>query len=332
MEQSQLDGLQRLVFDVTTALVKPFFAFNQHDSFLYWPFLGAALLLAVAVFLFHRRDGDGNFFRRYFSRAVWGHVSAKADYKFYYINGVLFPAIFAPLILSGAWLGAWVRDGLTQALGGSPGQAAGGWSMALYTLVFFLAYDFGRYLAHFVQHRFDVLWHFHKVHHSAEVLTPFTAFRAHPVDLVIMATFPAAATGMVNGIFNYWSGGTAGLHLFFGLHAFIFIYNLVGNLRHTHVWLSYGPVLSQIFISPAQHQIHHSIEERHWGRNIGFALAIWDRLFATLYIPKEHEQFAIGLGDGTEGRYHGVIGMYWQPVRDLFGIKSGGHRLSGRKG
>jgi hypothetical protein len=173
--------------------------------------------------------------------------------------------------------------------------------MALYTLVFFLAYDFGRYLAHFVQHRFDILWHFHKVHHSAEVLTPFTAFRAHPVDLVIMATFPAAATGMVNGIFNYWSGGTAGLHLFFGLHAFIFIYNLVGNLRHTHVWLSYGPVLSQIFISPAQHQIHHSIEERHWGRNIGFALAIWDRLFATLYIPRSTNNSPSAWAMGPKG-------------------------------
>ena len=143
MEQSQLEGLQRLVFDVTTALVKPLFAFKQHDSFLYWPFLATALLLAVAVFLFRRRDGDGNFFRRYFSRAVWGHVSAKADYKFYYINGVLFPAIFAPLILSGAWLGARVQDGLTQLLGNGTGQAADGWSMALYTLVFFLAYDFG---------------------------------------------------------------------------------------------------------------------------------------------------------------------------------------------
>jgi len=112
--------------------------------------------------------------------------------------------------------------------------------------------------------------------------------------------------------------GAAGLYLFLGLHALIFIYNLVGNLRHSHVWLSYGPVLSHIFVSPAQHQIHHSVEERHWGRNIGFALAFWDRLFGTLYVPKEHEHFTMGLGDGSEGRYHSLIGMYWQPVRELF--------------
>ncbi|MDP7545917.1 MAG: sterol desaturase family protein [Alphaproteobacteria bacterium] len=266
MDPARLEGLPRLVFDVVfevvRALAKPLFAFKQYDSFLYWPFLAAALALAVLVFLLHRRDGDGNFFRRYFSRQIWGHVSARADYKFYYVNGVLFPVVFAPLILSGAWVGELVESGLTGLWGEGMAQGGGMWRNAFYTLVFFLAYDFGRYLAHYIQHRFDILWHFHKVHHSAEVLTPFTSFRVHPVDLLLMATFPSLATGLVNGVFNYWSGGAAGLYLFLGLHALIFIYNLVGNLRHSHVWLSYGPVLSHIFVSPAQHQIHHSVEER----------------------------------------------------------------------
>ncbi len=252
-------------------------------------------------------------------------IKPKADYKFCYINGVLFPAIFTPLILSGAWIGKAVQSGLIDFWGVGTAHGGGLCTSGLYSLIYSLAYDFGRYLAHFVRHRFDILWHFHKVHRSAEVLTPFTSFRAHPVDLILMATFPSLLTGLVNGAFNYWSGEAAGLYLFFGLHALIFIYNLAGNLRHSHVWLSYGPVLSQIFVSPAQHQIHHSIEERHWGRNIGFARAIWDRLFGTLYVPKAHEQFAMGLGDGTEGRYHSVGGMYWQPIRGLFRQYSDGH-------
>jgi len=323
MDPSQLEGLPRLAFEATTALLKPLLAFKQYDSFLYWPFLACALALAIIVFVINRNGGD-----KYFSRAVWGHVSAKVDYKFYYINGVLFPAIFAPLILSGAWLGGQVQAGLVALFGDISAPLSGAWMTALYTVVFFLAYDFGRYLAHYVQHRFDILWHFHKVHHSAQVLTPFTAFRAHPVDLIVMASFPAATTGMVNGVFNHVSGCTAGLYLFFGLHAGIFVYNLVGNLRHTHIWLGYGPLFSRIFISPAQHQIHHSIEPRHWGRNMGFGLAIWDGLFRTLYIPREHEKFAIGLGDDTEERYHGVIGMYLQPFRDLLGQGRDGRRDS----
>jgi len=31
------------------------------------------------------------------------------------------------------------------------------------------------------------LWEFHKVHHSANVLTPITAFRVHPVDTWLFA-------------------------------------------------------------------------------------------------------------------------------------------------
>ena len=215
MDPSQLEGLPRLVFDVALALFKPLFAFNQYDSFLYWPFLVAALVLAVLVFLLHRDDGARNFFQRYFSRAIWGHVSAKADYKFYYINGVLFPVIFAPLILSGAWLSTQINGGLSAIFGDSPGHAAGVGTMALYTVVFFLAYDFGRYLAHFVQHRFDILWHFHKVHHSAEVLTPFTSFRVHPIDLILMASFPAATAGVVDGTFVYDATGSATLQAMF---------------------------------------------------------------------------------------------------------------------
>ena len=102
MDPNQLEGLPRLAFDVAVALLKPLFAFNQYDSFLYWPFLLVALSLALLVFLLNRDDGPRSFLLRYFSKTVWGHPSAKADYKFYYVNGVLFPAVFAPLILSGA--------------------------------------------------------------------------------------------------------------------------------------------------------------------------------------------------------------------------------------
>jgi hypothetical protein len=51
-----------------------------------------------------------------------------------------------------------------------------------------------------------------------------------------------------------------------------------------------------------------------------------------LYIPKEQEQFEIGLGDETEGRYHGVIGMYWQPFRDLSSKPKDSHGFSSGDG
>jgi sterol desaturase/sphingolipid hydroxylase (fatty acid hydroxylase superfamily) len=99
-----------------------------------------------------------------------------------------------------------------------------------------------------------------------------------------------------------------------GLHVLIWAFNLVGNLRHSPVWLSYGPRLGRWLISPAHHQLHHSCEPRHWGRNRGFELAIWDRMLGTLYVPPvQPETFRMGLGDGSEASWHCVVRMYLRP-------------------
>lgn len=322
MNADQLSDWQNLLAEAATRVLQPFLAFKQQDSLLYWPYLVSTLALALAVFWFLRRPRPatfiGEFRKAYFSKAIWGHASAKADYKFYLVNAVVFPLVFTPIILSAAWLAGRIDNGLTFAVGSSDFFVVDETAVKLvYTVVFFLAYDFGRYLAHWLQHRFDILWQFHKVHHSAEVLTPFTNYRAHPIDLVCMATVPALFIGIAAGIFIWLFKTKIGLFTYLGLHVLIFGYNLIGNLRHSHVWLSYGPRLSYLLISPAQHQIHHSVEPRHFSKNVGFALAVWDWLFGTIYVPKGEERFAMGLGDGSEAEYHGVFGMYFRPLHYL---------------
>jgi sterol desaturase/sphingolipid hydroxylase (fatty acid hydroxylase superfamily) len=102
-------------------------------------------------------------------------------------------------------------------------------------------------------------------------------------------------------------------YTFLGLHVLIFTFNLVGLLRHTHVWLHYGPRLGRWFVSPAHHQLHHSCEAKHLGCNRGFELALWDRLWGTLYVPGAREDFRMGLGDGTDAEWHHVRRMYTRP-------------------
>ena len=50
------------------------------------------------------------------------------------------------------------------------------------------------------------------------------------------------------------------------------------NLRHSHVYIGFG-YLEHIFISPAQHQIHHSRNKIHFDQNFGSCLSIWDKAF-----------------------------------------------------
>jgi sterol desaturase/sphingolipid hydroxylase (fatty acid hydroxylase superfamily) len=76
-----------------------------------------------------------------------------------------------------------------------------------------------------------------------------------------------------------------------GANVFIFLFNLFGaNLRHSHIWLSWGNRVENWFISPAQHQIHHSMDKSHYDKNFGSALAIWDKLFGSLLLAGQTEQ------------------------------------------
>lgn len=321
MDEATLQAIHDVTFAVTSAVVQPFFAVVRETDLLYWPYLLSALILTVAVYALTKGRRRGVILRGhdggYFSRAVWWHPSARADYRFYVVNAILFPVLFGLLLVSDLWIADRIRGLLDALFGAREESQAGVASYIVYTVLFFLLYDFGRFFGHYIQHRSDLLWAFHKVHHSAEVLTPISNARAHPVDLLCMWTFAHALTGMLLGVFSYLHGGTAGFYTFLGLHIGIFVYNIFGNLRHSHVWLSYGPKLSRVFISPAMHQIHHSVEERHFGHNIGYALSVWDWMFGTLYVPRGEERFEIGLGDGSDARYHGVLRMYFVPLGEI---------------
>lgn len=300
-------------------LIDPFVQFLFSGSLFWWPYLVTSFAVALFAFLLAHGGGRaalGEFRRRYFSRRLWAHPSSQADYAYYIVNSILHPVLVAPLIVSGAVIGAWVEAGLGQLFGptSAPLMSVGA-ARALYTVLFFVAYDFGRYAGHSLLHDVPLLWQFHKLHHSAEVLTPLTNFRAHPVELFVMGAVPNAATGIVSGIAWYVMAGEIGFYSFLGLHVCIAAFNTIANLRHFPVWISFGPVLNRWLISPAHHQIHHSAEARHFGRNRGFELAIWDRMFGTIYLPAAQEEFRLGLGDGSEASWHGVGRMYGWPFR-----------------
>jgi len=304
--------------DLAFILSRPFVAFLYEDSVLYWPYLLSAGVFAIGIPIITAGSSDGGAratLLSQFSTKIWWSPSSRADYRYYIINSFVFGFILAPLILAGADVGKWISTGLSATLGPINKPVFDAATLRItYTICFFIAYDFGRFLAHWSQHQVPLLWQFHKLHHSAEVLTPMTSYRVHPVDLLIMGTGGNLFGGLVTGIFFYIGAGEVTIFTLLGAHFLIGIYNMIGNLRHSHVWLDYG-IVGYVLISPAQHQIHHSMEPHHIGKNVGFAFAFWDALFGTLYVPKGKETFRMGLGDDTDGDWHKVARMYWWPFK-----------------
>ncbi len=265
--------------------------------------LGGALVFAALFYVDARRKRGrrvsvAGFLKTIFpARVIW-HPSSRLDLRLWIANTLVFASAYAMLAIGGfLWRGATVGL-LERAFGAHDPAVWPIWTiLAITTLLELLAYEFGYWFAHYLFHIFPALWEFHKVHHSAEVLTPLTEMRTHPVEIIAFMNVIGFFTGVVFGVMTYAFG--PGIRPFTLLNAnavlMLFIVT-IGHLRHTNIWIPFTGLTGQLFQSPAHHQIHHSDQPRHFNKNLGFALAVWDWLFGTLYIPEKHEKITFGVG------------------------------------
>ncbi|WP_300376747.1 sterol desaturase family protein [Henriciella sp.] len=300
------------------------------DSRLHWTGLSAFLIIGSCVYLAKRRtlsrDGYTGIQNFLVPTQLYRTASSWLDVKIYFAN-----KIFAPLnslvfltVFSGCAAGILSLASATPSAEDT--GSASLWPLILATLLSALATDLAYYFTHRASHEVSWLWPFHKVHHSAEVLTPLTAKRNHPVFDLLLKAVTGLLGGTMAGII-FALTGTYELHAMLGLGAFILLFNLMGGaLRHSHIWLDYGPVLDRIFISPAQHQIHHSRAPRHHDRNYGLIFALWDWAFGTLYIPDGQEKLEFGIADSlgqAEAQPHNsLVDAYTVPFREAASMLS----------
>ncbi len=284
--------------------------------------LGAALVIAVLVLALRRYRSN----RRLRAATIWRglfpgwllrHASMHADVAYFCFNVFVYGLIFGWAVLSYKFLSSIVVDALTSALGA---LAPTSWpdlaARAVITLALFLAYEFGYWLDHYLKHRVPALWELHKVHHSANVLTPLTVFRIHPLDGLIFANLLALSLGCTNGVANYLFGKQITLVSIDDTNIILVLFvHIYVHLQHTHLWIAFTGLAGRIFLSPAHHQIHHSNDPAHFDKNLGSCLAIWDWLFGTLYVPaKQPEALTFGVKEG-EADMHSLSELSIAPVQ-----------------
>jgi sterol desaturase/sphingolipid hydroxylase (fatty acid hydroxylase superfamily) len=317
-----LDGIWKTLWD---ALCDPLRYPVDVEERIFVGYLGTALILAVGVYAYLRHHRPDTVPRSplafLFPKKVFLHKSSIADYQFFLIDRIVF-ALMAPiaLVFTGPIIDM-TRMTLVRVLGpmSNPWDGGASWVMGLSMVSQILLTDFLLFYMHYIFHKVPVLWEFHKVHHSAEVMTPITAYRMHPVEVVFNMNVTALFTGVLLGLFVYLTDGGRPGFTILGVNAIQFAFYVVGfNLRHSHVPLGYGSVISQVFVSPWMHQVHHSRETRHLDRNMGFIFSFWDRVFGTLYVPKRDEpDYALGLTTGEHVHFHSIAALYFRPFANL---------------
>jgi sterol desaturase/sphingolipid hydroxylase (fatty acid hydroxylase superfamily) len=263
-------------------------------------FVGLTLLFCAAIYALNaRRPLRLRTLRRFLlPRRIFLHASARLDYKYYVIATALRAGMLGSMVISSAAVAGAVIAALNGAFGASAPLAVPLYViLPLATVVQVVLFDLGYWVAHRTMHEIPLLWEFHKTHHAAEVLTPLTAARAHPVEDLIQTNFVAATLGLGYGVLVYLFGETAQpLTLLETNVVFFFYFLTIFHLRHSHIWLPIRGWLGYIIQSPAHHHIHHSTASRHLGKNLGFCLSMWDWAFGTLYVPDRREELEFGLG------------------------------------
>ncbi len=292
--------------------------FVNFTNGLAWPYLLSSLGLAWLLYFLALRQGGttAKSFREYaFPAHLYRHPSTLLDFRFMAVDTVLNFLMWIPVFSGVGLLTAKILSVVViQRMGWEPPGSLTPAAIAVATMGLLLLSDLINYWAHVWLHKNPVLWSFHQVHHSAEVLTPAAAFRVHPVENLITVMLQAPVAGLSALLFQNVLGRDRQFMMIFGVSIFGFIYGLLGtHLRHSHIWMSYGPWLNRFVMSPAHHQLHHSIAPRHWNKNFGVKFTLWDALFGTLYVPREPETLQVGLPDADSRDFTTVRKLYFLP-------------------
>jgi sterol desaturase/sphingolipid hydroxylase (fatty acid hydroxylase superfamily) len=321
MGQNLLADAPAWLADAASVLSAPFdigFGSRLH-------YLNFIVFVAAGAIVFwirgHKETGAQSPLAYIFPKQMYLSQSSLVDLKIYIANHYFTFQAAGIKLISGTVIAGWTAGALEPALGGSGIDGRQFWALAVCALLIAMANDFATYLTHRLSHQNTLLWPFHKVHHSAESLTPLTLYRKHPLYELFKTAVHSLIAGPVVGViavvfdqYGFWA--------ILGINAIYMVFNFAGsNLRHSHIWIGFGPVLSRVFISPAMHQIHHSIDPRHYDKNYGEVFALWDWMFGTIYIPKSREQITFGVTDEISGErvqpHPTLVDAYVVPVREF---------------
>jgi sterol desaturase/sphingolipid hydroxylase (fatty acid hydroxylase superfamily) len=175
-------------------------------------------------------------------------------------------------------------------------------------LILFVLVDFSQWFAHFLLHRVNFLWQFHKIHHAQEELGFASTRHFHFFEFFILKPFLFIPVKLI----GFSAAEYLIVHMWFGY--FLTFYS------HCNVKLSWG-ILDYIIINPETHYWHHSKNiPGKYGVNFASILNVWDMLFGFFYLP-EDKSIQPELGIANDNVPKNFWGQLWFPFRALLNKK-----------
>ena len=142
-------------------------------------------------------------------------------------------------------------------------------------IIAFICIDLASYLVHLLNHKVNIFWNQHLIHHSSEEYNLACALRQSISNIIgfgALFLIPAAFLGVPSEIIMTLTP----IHLFaqFWYHT-----KHIGKLGF----------LEYIIVTPSQHRVHHAINPIYIDKNLAAIFCIWDRMFGTFQEELEDE-------------------------------------------
>jgi sterol desaturase/sphingolipid hydroxylase (fatty acid hydroxylase superfamily) len=174
----------------------------------------------------------------------------------------------------------------------------------LAVVIAFIIEDFAGYWLHRMNHRVNVFWNRHIIHHSSEEFNLSCALRQSISDTVKFGAIfmiPAALLGIPAHIFAV----IGPIHLFMQ-----FWY-------HTRLIYKMG-WLEKVLVTPSHHRVHHAINPEYIDKNYSQIFIIWDKLFGSFQpeLPKVKPVYGILRPANTWNPVIINFKHFWQLILD----------------
>jgi sterol desaturase/sphingolipid hydroxylase (fatty acid hydroxylase superfamily) len=169
--------------------------------------------------------------------------------------------------------------------------------------VFVLDFSVG-YLSHRTMHMWPPMWRVHQIHHNDPFVDVTTTYRTHPIETIWRFVF---------GIVPIWILGLPAQAIV--IQRLLQVTNGIMEHANVRLWPAVDRVLSQFFVTPNIHKIHHSRAIHETNSNYANLTTLYDRLLGT-YTPAERAaSVTYGLEGADDMRLGSLPGLLALPFR-----------------
>ena len=202
----------------------------------------------------------------------------RTDLVYFFLSALLVQVTTILTMTPAMTLFAWAASADIQ-------RVVSSWPFVVQFIAILFLTDFVQYWVHRAFHRVPILWRFHRIHHSADVMDWLAGSRLHLVDVAVtrgLTYVPIYLLGFAEP----------------PLYAYVAFVSVQATFIHANVRFRFGP-LRWVLATPQFHHWHHGAEPEAVDKNFAVHLPLLDRLFGTCYLPGDRWPTSYGLADGA---------------------------------